>query len=172
MKFENVKKLVDQLDFESQGYLEVGNPSGLKKQFGAFRTKCVFFFFSSKPDLMLTIPPSLFFFSCIDCLDRTNGRIILLLSPAGFPLHRAFAHLTYRLFPSLVVQSALARHVLSLQLASLNLGYPKAIPGSTPSTQKTELELIFNDVWANNGDAISRAYAGTSALKGDFTRYV
>jgi hypothetical protein len=61
MKFENVKKLVDQLDFESQGYLEVGNPSGLKKQFGAFRTKCVFFFFSSKPDLMLTIPPSLFF---------------------------------------------------------------------------------------------------------------
>ena len=26
-------------------------------------------------------------------------------------------------------------------------------------------------VWANNGDAISRAYAGTSALKGDFTRY-
>ncbi|KAK0196896.1 SacI homology domain-containing protein [Armillaria mellea] len=26
-------------------------------------------------------------------------------------------------------------------------------------------DLIFNDVWANNGDAISRAYAGTSALK-------
>ena len=25
-------------------------------------------------------------------------------------------------------------------------------------------------VWANNGDAVSRAYAGTSALKGDFTR--
>lgn len=27
-------------------------------------------------------------------------------------------------------------------------------------------------VWANNGDMISREYAGTSALKGDFTRYV
>ena len=27
-------------------------------------------------------------------------------------------------------------------------------------------------VWANNGDMISRMYAGTSALKGDFTRYV
>lgn len=25
-------------------------------------------------------------------------------------------------------------------------------------------------VWANNGDMISRMYAGTSALKGDFTR--
>jgi hypothetical protein len=25
-------------------------------------------------------------------------------------------------------------------------------------------------VWANNGDYISRQYAGTSALKGDFTR--
>lgn len=34
-------------------------------------------------------------------------------------------------------------------------------------------KLIFTDtrtVWANNGDAISRAYAGTSALKGDYTR--
>lgn len=25
-------------------------------------------------------------------------------------------------------------------------------------------------VWANNGDMISKMYAGTSALKGDFTR--
>jgi len=25
-------------------------------------------------------------------------------------------------------------------------------------------------VWANNGDSISREYAGTSALKSDFTR--
>jgi len=33
-----------------------------------------------------------------------------------------------------------------------------------------DINALFNDVWANNGDAISRAYAGTSALKGDFTR--
>ncbi|CAK5265034.1 unnamed protein product, partial [Mycena citricolor] len=33
------------------------------------------------------------------------------------------------------------------------------------------MERTFEQqVWANNGDAISRAYAGTSALKGDFTR--
>lgn len=30
----------------------------------------------------------------------------------------------------------------------------------------SELKLV----WANNGDAISQSYAGTSALKGDFTR--
>ena len=28
----------------------------------------------------------------------------------------------------------------------------------------------FNTLWADNGDAISRQYAGTAALKGDFTR--
>lgn len=35
------------------------------------------------------------------------------------------------------------------------------------------LELIGSvrsGIWADNGDAISREYAGTSALKGDFTR--
>ncbi|OXB82594.1 UNVERIFIED_CONTAM: hypothetical protein H355_005849 [Colinus virginianus] len=29
---------------------------------------------------------------------------------------------------------------------------------------------IYQLIWANNGDAISRQYAGTAALKGDFTR--
>ncbi|CAG8730508.1 10560_t:CDS:2, partial [Cetraspora pellucida] len=57
--------------------------------------------------------------NCMDCLDRTN-----------------------------VVQSALAREVLNLQL--LRLGISEFIDG----------------VWANNGDSISREYAGTSALKG------
>eukprot|EP01094_Clydonella_sp_ATCC50884_P002818 TRINITY_DN12164_c0_g1_i2.p1 TRINITY_DN12164_c0_g1~~TRINITY_DN12164_c0_g1_i2.p1 ORF type:complete len:545 (+),score=179.84 TRINITY_DN12164_c0_g1_i2:310-1944(+) len=32
------------------------------------------------------------------------------------------------------------------------------------------LERGFKEAWANNGDAISLQYAGTSALKGDFTR--
>jgi hypothetical protein len=68
--------------------------------------------------------------SCIDCLDRTN-----------------------------VVQSALARHVLSTMLTQLGL----VVNGST-------VESVFNDVWANNGDTISLCYAHTSALKGDFVR--
>jgi len=30
--------------------------------------------------------------------------------------------------------------------------------------------ILFLRLWANNGDALSRQYAGTNALKGDFTR--
>ena len=33
-----------------------------------------------------------------------------------------------------------------------------------------ELNKKFSLLWADNGDAISQQYAGTSALKGDFTR--
>lgn len=62
-----------------------------------------------------------------------------------------------------VVQSAFARHVLNQQLLALALLNPSE-PG------RPEMDVFFNDVWANNGDAISRCYAGTSALKGDFTR--
>ncbi|EPQ58006.1 hypothetical protein GLOTRDRAFT_114553 [Gloeophyllum trabeum ATCC 11539] len=62
-----------------------------------------------------------------------------------------------------VVQSAFARHVLDRQLGALALLNPA-------EGIRTETDVVFNDVWANNGDAISRIYAGTSALKGDFTR--
>ncbi|GBC06667.1 hypothetical protein RclHR1_00070034 [Rhizophagus clarus] len=75
--------------------------------------------------------------NCMDCLDRTN-----------------------------VVQSALAREVLNLQM--LRLGISEFIDGGISHYE--HFENIFNDVWANNGDSISREYAGTSALKGDFTR--
>ncbi|KAG0705071.1 SacI homology domain-containing protein [Suillus ampliporus] len=57
-----------------------------------------------------------------------------------------------------VVQSAFARHVMSTQLEAVGLLNP-------PPNGKSGVEIIFNDAWANNGDAISRAYAGTSALK-------
>ncbi|KAJ9103285.1 hypothetical protein QFC21_002708 [Naganishia friedmannii] len=70
--------------------------------------------------------------NCIDCLDRTN-----------------------------VVESALARHLLTNQLTQV---------GRTPDSLTSDIEWVFNDMWANNGDQISRLYAGTSALKGDFTR--
>ena len=32
------------------------------------------------------------------------------------------------------------------------------------------IRSIYQDMWANNGDIISRQYAGTAALKGDYTR--
>ncbi|KAF2864958.1 SacI domain-containing protein [Massariosphaeria phaeospora] len=60
-----------------------------------------------------------------------------------------------------VVQSACARTALEGQLSagsfSIDLQHD-------PSTS------WFNALWADNGDAISRQYAGTAALKGDFTR--
>ncbi|RPA72564.1 hypothetical protein BJ508DRAFT_419417 [Ascobolus immersus RN42] len=57
-----------------------------------------------------------------------------------------------------VVQSACARAALESQLNSLSIDLTK---------QTTEW---FNILWADNGDAISKQYASTAALKGDFTR--
>ncbi|KAI9265645.1 SacI homology domain-containing protein [Helicostylum pulchrum] len=65
-----------------------------------------------------------------------------------------------------VVQSAFGRSVLNLQLMRFGISeYPEQ-----GIKYYDEFERIFNNVWANNGDMISRMYAGTSALKGDFTR--
>ncbi|KAF2025746.1 SacI domain-containing protein [Setomelanomma holmii] len=60
-----------------------------------------------------------------------------------------------------VVQSACARAALEAQLSA---GQYTIDLQSDPSTS------WFNTLWADNGDAISRQYAGTAALKGDFTR--
>ncbi|KAK3812014.1 MAG: SacI homology domain-containing protein, partial [Benniella sp.] len=65
-----------------------------------------------------------------------------------------------------VVQSAIGRYILNHQLLRLGIA---SFPEHGMSVYE-EFENIFNNVWANNGDAISREYAGTSALKGDFTR--
>ncbi|KAF2726067.1 hypothetical protein K431DRAFT_280100 [Polychaeton citri CBS 116435] len=60
-----------------------------------------------------------------------------------------------------VVQSAVAGRALQQQLAELSLHIDLQ---TDPKTQ------WFNTLWADNGDAISKQYAGTAALKGDFTR--
>ncbi|CAH2096908.1 unnamed protein product [Euphydryas editha] len=72
--------------------------------------------------------------NCIDCLDRTN-----------------------------VVQTAIAKYVLELQLCRLGLGAPGC--GLPPA-----LRTAFLTMWADSGDLVSRQYAGTKALKGDYTR--
>ncbi|KAJ4335737.1 hypothetical protein N0V95_008805 [Ascochyta clinopodiicola] len=60
-----------------------------------------------------------------------------------------------------VVQSACARGALEQQLSA----------GSyTIDLQNDPSTSWFNTLWADNGDNISRQYAGTAALKGDFTR--
>ncbi|KAF9981188.1 hypothetical protein BGZ75_007549 [Mortierella antarctica] len=65
-----------------------------------------------------------------------------------------------------VVQSAIGRYILNHQLLRLGIA---SLPDKGLSVYE-DFENVFNHVWANNGDAISREYAGTSALKGDFTR--
>jgi len=62
-----------------------------------------------------------------------------------------------------VVQTAIAKNVIETQLIKLGLIPPEhGIP--------VNLRLTIQGLWANNGDALSRQYAGTNALKGDFTR--
>lgn len=39
-----------------------------------------------------------------------------------------------------------------------------------PAELPLEFKKKFSLIWADNGDAISQQYAGTGALKGDFTR--
>ncbi|XP_077870090.1 phosphatidylinositide phosphatase SAC2-like [Saccoglossus kowalevskii] len=62
-----------------------------------------------------------------------------------------------------VVQTAIARVVLDTQLRKLGMLVPDSM--MTPGVR-----TAYQQMWANNGDAISRQYAGTAALKGDFTR--
>jgi phosphatidylinositol 4-phosphatase len=62
-----------------------------------------------------------------------------------------------------VVQTALGRTMLESQLVKLGLTVPYAqIP--------EQIKMTFMMLWANNGDVLSQQYAGTKALKGDFTR--
>lgn len=60
-----------------------------------------------------------------------------------------------------VAQSAFAQQVLQSILSEE--GFPLDFT-TDPSTN------WFNTLWADNGDAVSRLYAGTAALKGDYTR--
>ena len=62
-----------------------------------------------------------------------------------------------------VVQTAIARAVLETQLSKLGVVQPEMGLGQGGKSQ-------FQCTWANNGDMISRQYAGTNALKGDYTR--
>jgi len=60
-----------------------------------------------------------------------------------------------------VVQSACARGVLDAQLKA---------EGIDTSLQVDQSTSWFDTLWADNGDAISKQYASTAAMKGDFTR--
>jgi SacI homology domain len=65
-----------------------------------------------------------------------------------------------------VVMSAFALEVLQTTLPTL---LPAVFAEGRVEFPQAFAKL-FKEIWADNGDAISRFYAGTNALKGDFTR--
>lgn len=90
--------------------------------------------------------------NCMDCLDRTN-----------------------------VVQSLFARYVIYNQLydrvakrkrsgRTMPLEYVVAYRKQSLSLPWKDGEQSHRALWADNADVISNLYAGTNALKGDFTR--
>ncbi|KAK4242525.1 SacI homology domain-containing protein [Achaetomium macrosporum] len=60
-----------------------------------------------------------------------------------------------------VCQSSFAKYMLDLQLKE---------QGFDMSAQQDQENAWFNTLWADNGDAISKQYASTGAMKGDYTR--
>ncbi|KAF4317462.1 hypothetical protein BBO99_00005341 [Phytophthora kernoviae] len=64
-----------------------------------------------------------------------------------------------------VVQSLFGRRSMMLQLNET-----EALQGNVLNSPFDEFERTFKRVWGNNADAISLFYAGTGALKTDFTR--
>jgi SacI homology domain/Inositol phosphatase len=110
MKFENVQKLVQSLEYAMTSFGEtvIDGQTIEQRQTGIIRT------------------------NCMDCLDRTN-----------------------------VVQSALAQYMLQKDLERVGLEIDFIHDSSTQ---------WFNTLWADNGDAVSRQYTSTAALKGDYTR--
>ncbi|XP_014666575.1 PREDICTED: phosphatidylinositide phosphatase SAC2-like, partial [Priapulus caudatus] len=62
-----------------------------------------------------------------------------------------------------VVQTALARAVMEIQFRKFGLLPPDEV--LPPSCR-----FLYQQLWADNGDVLSHQYAGTAALKGDYTR--
>ncbi|OTB06992.1 hypothetical protein M426DRAFT_318356 [Hypoxylon sp. CI-4A] len=60
-----------------------------------------------------------------------------------------------------VCQSSFGKFMLDLQLKE---------EGFDMSAQRDQENSWFNTLWADNGDAISKQYASTAAMKGDYTR--
>ncbi|KAH9892122.1 putative SAC1 protein [Xylariomycetidae sp. FL2044] len=65
-----------------------------------------------------------------------------------------------------VVQSMLARWTLDRMFVDLGL----LQRGETFATVDADFEFLFRNLWADNADTVSRAYAGTGAMKTDLTR--
>ncbi|XP_064200093.1 phosphatidylinositol-3-phosphatase SAC1-B-like isoform X2 [Anguilla rostrata] len=64
-----------------------------------------------------------------------------------------------------VIQSLLARRSLQFQLQSLGV-----LHAGQRIEEQTDFEKMYKNAWADNANACAKQYAGTGALKTDFTR--
>ncbi|GJQ12754.1 hypothetical protein GpartN1_g4545.t1 [Galdieria partita] len=121
----------------------------LLAQVKSFASRQKFFVLHSQDEGNCTVrslQDGVFRVNCVDCLDRTN-----------------------------VAQSAIARHLLIPQAKSVfiaGMHWNKTRPNNLvgPSRLETTSETQFNKIWSNNADILSKQYAGTGALKTDYTR--
>lgn len=181
MKFENVAKLIDQMEKtlgDMQYYhhrtIEQGDAGSLdvvevlNRQTGVFRV------------------------SCLDCLDRTNvvqsafARHVLISQLAELSIKvgesAAAAVSTEKLPPPPADQDKVATSVAPLSAAQPPRERTESTSSTTGLSEKSTLaqarfvlaekalDDAFNDIWANNANAISHCYSNTDALKVDFTR--
>lgn len=64
-----------------------------------------------------------------------------------------------------VVQSMLGRTTIDRSLQDLGL-----LGRGESSKDDGKFQFLFNNIWADNADTVSKSYSGTGALKTDFTR--
>ncbi|GJD08739.1 Phosphatidylinositide phosphatase SAC2 [Galdieria sulphuraria] len=121
----------------------------LLQQVKSFASRQKFFVLHCQDESNCTVrslQDGVFRVNCVDCLDRTN-----------------------------VAQSAIARHLLvpqakSVYIAGMQWNKTKSNSLVGPSRLETTSESQFNKIWSNNADILSKQYAGTGALKTDYTR--
>jgi len=100
-----------------------------------------FFLWSPILPSLSTVQTGCFRVNCMDNLDRTN-----------------------------VVQSIIARQSLLLLLSKISHRDLSSSSSSVFDSGFESLETAFKNLWADNADAVSLVYAGSPALKTDFTR--
>lgn len=143
MRWHNLSKLINAIDddFQKQGYFHK-LPDGrvVSWQKGVTRTNCV------------------------DNLDRTNVVQSLFA-------RRSLVIGTATMFRCRLVVPTLGPSFIFLVCTFTALGKTDALKsGNVLETPYKDFEKVYKDLWGNNADAMSMLYAGTGALKTDFTR--
>ena len=91
--------------------------------------------------------------NCLDCLDRTNWSVSCSFLFLSLSIRILNIFLCYS-----SVQTYIGLEILAQQLESLE-------PNTKPQTW-TRFEEVFRAMWVNNGNEISKIYAGTGAIQG------